>query len=84
MSYELRRCLSFKNRDDKTKHYFENDDIILIYEDYNEGEIEVKGVVFGFTESDIILKTKNGLENYLKEMDFDLTEYQEAKKIWKY
>lgn len=29
-------------------------------------------------------KTKNGLENYLKEMDFDLKEYQEAKKIWKY
>lgn len=64
MSYELRRCLSFKNRGDKTKHYFENDNIIFIYEDCNEGEIEVKGVIFGFTESDIILKTKNGLKSY--------------------
>lgn len=32
----------------------------------------------------ISAKTKNNLEKYLKELDFDLSEYQEAKKIWKY
>jgi phosphoribosylamine--glycine ligase len=32
----------------------------------------------------ISAKTKNNLEKYLKELDFDLNEYQEAKKIWKY
>ena len=31
----------------------------------------------------ITAKTKNNLEKYLKELDFDLKEYQEAKKIWK-
>jgi hypothetical protein len=29
-------------------------------------------------------KTKNNLEKYLEELDFDLSEYYEAKKIWKY
>ena len=32
----------------------------------------------------ISAKTKNNLEKYLKELDFDLSEYQEAKKVWKY
>ena len=32
----------------------------------------------------ISAKTKNNLEKYLREMEFDLKEYQEAKKIWKY
>ena len=32
----------------------------------------------------ITSKTKSGLEKYLKELDFDLNEYYEAKKIWKY
>lgn len=32
----------------------------------------------------ISAKTKNNLEKYLCEMDFDQKEYQEAKKIWKY
>lgn len=29
-------------------------------------------------------KTKNNLEKYLEELDFDLKEYYEAKKVWKY
>jgi len=29
-------------------------------------------------------KTKNNLEVYLQELGFDLNEYYEAKKIWKY
>lgn len=32
----------------------------------------------------ISAKTKNNLEKYLEELDFDLKEYQEAKKVWKY
>lgn len=32
----------------------------------------------------ISAKTKNNLERYLEELDFDLKEYYEAKKIWKY
>ena len=32
----------------------------------------------------ISAKTKNNLEKYLEELEFDLKEYQEAKKIWKY
>ena len=32
----------------------------------------------------ISAKTKNNLEKYLQELDFDLKEYYEAKKIWKY
>ena len=32
----------------------------------------------------ITANTKNGIENYLTELEFDTTEYQEAKKIWKY
>ena len=32
----------------------------------------------------ISAKTKNNLERYLQELDFDLKEYYEAKKIWKY
>lgn len=30
----------------------------------------------------ISAKTKNGIERYLSELDFDLSEYFEAKKIW--
>lgn len=32
----------------------------------------------------ISAKTKNNLEKYLEELDFDLKEYYEAKKVWKY
>ena len=32
----------------------------------------------------ISAKTKNNLEKYLLELDFDLKEYKEAQKIWKY
>ena len=32
----------------------------------------------------ITAKTKNNLEKYLQELDFDLKEYYEAKKVWKY
>lgn len=32
----------------------------------------------------ISAKTKNNLERYLQELDFNLNEYWEAKKIWKY
>ncbi|MBQ4646036.1 MAG: ATP-grasp domain-containing protein [Candidatus Gastranaerophilales bacterium] len=32
----------------------------------------------------ISAKTKSNLEKYLEELDFDLSEYYEAKKIWKY
>ena len=32
----------------------------------------------------ISAKTKNNLERYLQELDFDLKEYYEAKKVWKY
>lgn len=32
----------------------------------------------------ISAKTKNNLEKYMQELDFDLKEYFEAKRIWKY
>ena len=32
----------------------------------------------------ISAKTKNNLERYLEELDFELDEYYEAKKVWKY
>lgn len=32
----------------------------------------------------ISASTKNGIKNYLKELDFDLSEFNEAEKIWKF
>ena len=31
----------------------------------------------------ISAKTRSNLEKYLQEMEFDLKEYYEAKKVWK-
>ena len=65
MYYDVRNCLSFKNDGEETKHYFEEDEVILIIEDYDNGDFTVEGIIVCITEDTIILRTTNGrLESY--------------------
>ena len=62
--YDVRTCLSFKNKGEETKHYFEKDNIVIIFEDCNDGAIEIKGKVFCFTDDGIVLYVNGRLEVY--------------------
>ena len=64
MKYDVRQCLSFKYKGDETKHYFIEDNVIVIVEDCNNDFFEVKGRIVCFTEDMIILNVNGKLESY--------------------
>ena len=53
--YEVKRVLEFKNDKCKTEYLSVGDDIIMGYEDYNEGVIEIKGEVLGIEDDGYLL-----------------------------
>lgn len=53
--YDIKRILEFKNEKCKSDYFSIDDDIWLIYEDFNEGDIEVKGKIVGIEEDGYLL-----------------------------
>lgn len=53
--YKVKRVLEFKNDKGKKEYYSIGDAIIMIYEDFNDGEIEIKGNIVGIEDDGYLL-----------------------------
>lgn len=67
-SYKVKRVLEFKNdKQCKTEYFSVGDSIIMIYEDINEGNVEIKGEIVGVEDEGYLLIASNktlGIHRY--------------------
>lgn len=56
-AYNVKRVLEFKNESGKREHFSVGDNIVMIYDDFNDGEEEVRGKIVGIEDSGYLLIT---------------------------
>lgn len=72
--YDIKTVLELKN-EKSSKEYFSVDDVVeMIYEDFNDGEIEVKGKIVGIEDDGYLLiynfKSLNSEYYYLSNVKY--------------